>query len=104
MPNELSQRPAVARRVERLVERAIAMALDEDDDDDLATARLAWLARDDQAALDQAGELCLDHAEAGLVVRARAAGLLARVNQQKASYAGWSAGQERIGGWADLEG
>jgi len=103
MPNELSRQPAVASRVERLVERAIGLALDERDDD-LATARLAWLARDDQAALDQAGQLCLEQPEVGLVVRARAAGLLARVNQATASYAGWSAGQEGIGGWAHLEG
>jgi hypothetical protein len=73
-----SQQPAVASRVERLVERAIALAIDERDDD-LAVARLAWLAQDDQAALVQAGEVCLGLPEAGLVVRARAAGLLARV-------------------------
>jgi hypothetical protein len=103
MPNGLSQQPAVVSRVDRLVERAIALALEERDDD-LAAARLAWLAQDDRAALDQAGELCLDHAGAGLVVRARAAGLLARVNQGTASYAGWSAVQEGIGGPADLEG
>ena len=103
MANELSRQPAVASRVERLVERAIGLALDEGDDD-LATARLAWLARDDQAALDQAGELCLERTGVGLVVRARAAGLLARVNQATASYAGWSAGQSGVGGWADLEG
>jgi hypothetical protein len=103
MPNGLSPQPAVASRVDRLVERAIALALEERDDD-LAAARLAWLAQDDRAALDQAGEVCLEHTEVGLVVRARAAGLLARVNQAPASYAGWSAGQEGVGGRADLEG
>jgi len=103
MPNELSRQAAVASRVERLVERAMALALDERDDD-LATARLAWLARDDQTALDQAGELCLEQTEVGLVVRARAAGLLTRVNRAAASYAGWSAVREGFGGWADLEG
>jgi hypothetical protein len=78
MTSELSQRAAVASRVERLVERAIALAVDERDDE-LAVARLAWLAQDDQAALEEAGEVCLGHPEAGLVVRARATGLLARV-------------------------
>jgi hypothetical protein len=78
MTSELSQRAAVASRVERLVERAMALAIDERDDD-LAVARLAWLAQDDQAALEEAGEVCLGHPEVGLVVRARATGLLARV-------------------------
>jgi hypothetical protein len=55
----------------------MALAVDEHDDD-LAVARLAWLAQDDQAALEQAGEVCLEHTGVGLVVRARAAGLLAR--------------------------
>src|SRR5215216_183916 len=73
-----SQQPAVPSRVERLVERAIAFAIEERDDE-LAVARLAWLARDDQAALDQAGEVCLEHTEVGFVVCGRAAGLLARV-------------------------
>jgi hypothetical protein len=73
-----SQQPAVPSRVERLVERATAFAIEERDDE-LAVARLAWLARDDQAALDQAGELCLEHTEVGLVVCGRAAGLLAQV-------------------------
>jgi hypothetical protein len=78
MTSELTQRAAVASRVERLVERAMTFALDERDDD-LAVARLAWLAQDDQAALEEAGEVCLEHPDVGLVVRARAAGLLARV-------------------------
>jgi hypothetical protein len=43
MTSELRQRAAVASRVERLVERAMALAVDESDDD-LAVARLAWLA------------------------------------------------------------
>jgi hypothetical protein len=77
MTSELRQRAAVASRVERLVERAMALAVDESDDD-LAVARLAWLAQDDQAALAEAGEVCLGHSEAGLVVLARATGLLAR--------------------------
>jgi hypothetical protein len=73
------QQSAIASRVERLVERAIAFAVEERDEE-LAVARLAWLARDDQAALDQAGQVSLEHTEADLVVRARAAGLLARVH------------------------
>jgi len=73
------QQSAIASRVERLVERAIAFAVEERDEE-LAVARLAWLARDDQAALDQAGQVSLEHTESDLVVRARAAGLLARVH------------------------
>jgi hypothetical protein len=73
-----SQQPAVASRIERLVERAISLAIDEHDDE-LAVARLAWLAQDDQAALEEAGEVCLGNTEVDLVVRGRATGLLARV-------------------------
>ena len=79
MASEFSRQPAVASRVARLVERATALAVDELDDD-LAVARLAWLAQDDQAALEEAGEVCLVHTETNLVVRGRAAGLLARVH------------------------
>jgi hypothetical protein len=91
--------------VERLAERAIALAVDEGDDD-LAVARLAWLAQDDHAALGEAGEVCLGRAEVNLVVRGRAAGLLARVLQDPAmvSYGGWSAVQAGTGGRGDLEG
>jgi hypothetical protein len=74
----LSQQPAVPSRVERLVERAFAYAIDERDD--VAVARLAWVAQDDQAALEEASEVCLDRTEVDLVVRGRAAGLLARVH------------------------
>jgi hypothetical protein len=111
MTSELSQRAAVASRVERLVERALTFAIDERDGD-LAVARLAWLAQDDQAALEEAGEVCLGHPEAGLVVRARATGLLARArhhdpsmrSQALVGYGGRSAVQAGIGGRADLEG
>ena len=48
------QQQTVASKVERLVERAIAFAVHEHDDG-LAVARLAWLARDDHAALEEAG-------------------------------------------------
>src|SRR5829696_5247418 len=78
MTSGLPQQPAVASRVGRLAERAMTFAVDERDDD-LAVARLAWLAQDDQAALEEAAEVCLERAQGDLVVRARAAGLLARV-------------------------
>jgi hypothetical protein len=119
MTSELRQRAAVASRVERLVERAMALAVDESDDD-LAVARLAWLAQDDQAALAEAGEVCLGHPAAGLVVVARATGLLARARhhdpsrtrrrppgrqtQAMVSYGEWSAVQAGAEGRADLEG
>ena len=116
MTSGLPQQPAVASRVGRLVERAMTFAVDERDDD-LAVARLAWLAQDDQAALEEAAEVCLERAEGDLVVRARAAGLLARVRdhelavppprmqtQAAVSYGEWSATQAGIGGRADLEG
>jgi hypothetical protein len=123
MTSGLPQQAAVASRVGRLVERALALAIDERDDD-LAVARLTWLAQDDQAALDQAGEVCLARAEADLVVRGRAAGLLARVahhdlavrpagtrrrplsmrTQAIVSYGERSAVQAGFGGRADLEG
>jgi hypothetical protein len=110
MTSGLSQQPAVASRVGRLVERAMAFAVDERDDD-LAVARLAWQARDDRAALAEAGELCLGHTGADLVVRARAAGLLARVldppgmrDQAVVGYGEWSASQAGTRGRSDLEG
>jgi hypothetical protein len=74
----LPQHPAVPSRVERLVERAIAFAIDERDD--VAVARLAWLAQDDHVALEEASEVCLERTEVDLVVRGRAVGLLARVH------------------------
>jgi hypothetical protein len=70
--------PAAASRVERLVERAMAYAVEEYDDD-LAVARLAWLARNDQATLDQACDVCLSYTDIDLGIRGRAIGLLARV-------------------------
>jgi hypothetical protein len=127
MTSGAPQRSAVASRAERLVERAIALAVDERDDD-LAVARLAWLAQDDHAALEEAGEACLAHTEVNLVVRGRAAGLLAGVrhhdrdarlpgrpargavrqsgmqNQAIVSYGERSAVQAGIRGRADPEG
>jgi hypothetical protein len=61
--------------VERLVERAMAFAIEEYDDD-LAVARLA---HHDQAALDRACDVCLSLTDIDLGVRGRAIGLLARV-------------------------
>jgi hypothetical protein len=110
MTSGVPQQSAVASRVQRLVERAIAFAIDEHDD--LAVARLAWLAQGDQAALEEAGEACVGRTEVGLVVRARATGLLARVRHHElsmqdramVSYGEWSATQAGIGGRGDLEG
>ena len=62
MSSRLYPPPATDSRVERLVERAMAFAIEEFDDD-LAVARLAWLARDDQAALDEACDVCLSYAD-----------------------------------------
>jgi hypothetical protein len=64
--------------VERLVERAMAFAVEEYNDD-LAVARLAWLAHDDRVALDRACDVCLSNSDVDLGVRGRAIGLLARV-------------------------
>jgi hypothetical protein len=69
---------AAVFRVERLVEQAMALAVEEYDDD-LAVARLAWLAHDDLVALDQACDRCLSYTDIDLGVRGRAIGLLARV-------------------------
>jgi hypothetical protein len=65
MTSGVPQQSAVALRIARLVERAIAFAIEERDDN-LAVARLAWLAQDDQAALDQAGQVSLEHTETDL--------------------------------------
>ena len=51
----------------------------EEYDDDWAVARLAWLAQDDQAAIDQACDVCLSYTDIDLGIRGRAIGLLARV-------------------------
>jgi hypothetical protein len=51
----------------------------EEYDDDRAVARLTWLAQDDQAALDQACDVCLSYTDVDLGIRGRAIGLLARV-------------------------
>lgn len=51
----------------------------EEYDDDAAVARLAWLARDDHATLDQACDVCLSYTDVDLGIRGRAIGMLARV-------------------------
>ena len=51
----VSQQQTVASKVERLVERAITFA-DDEHDDGLAVARLAWLAQDDCVALRRPAE------------------------------------------------
>jgi hypothetical protein len=79
MASDLHLPPAPASsRVQRLVERAMTFAVEEYDDD-RAVARLAWLAQDDQAALDQACDVCLSYTDIDLGTRGRAIGLLARV-------------------------
>jgi hypothetical protein len=79
MASGLQLPPATASsRVQRLVERAMTFAVEEYDDDQ-AVARLAWLAQDDQAALDQACDVCLSYTDIDLGIRGRAIGLLARV-------------------------
>jgi hypothetical protein len=78
MSSGLGPLPATVSRIERLVERAMAYAVEEYDDD-RAVARLAWLAHDDQAALDQGCAVCLSYTDIDLGVRGRAIGLLARV-------------------------
>ena len=78
MTSGLRPPPATSARVERLVERAMTYAVEECDDD-WAVARLAWLAHNDQAALDQACDACLSYTDIDLGIRGRAIGLLARV-------------------------
>jgi hypothetical protein len=79
MASGLQLPPASASsRVQRLVERAMTYAVEEYDDD-RGVARLAWLAQDDQAALDQACDVCLSYTDLDLGIRGRAIGLLARV-------------------------
>ena len=51
----------------------------EEYDDDLAVARLAWLARNDKAAVDQACDVCLSYIDIDLGIRGRGIGLLAWV-------------------------
>jgi hypothetical protein len=66
---------AASSRVQRLVGRAMTFAVEEYDDD-RAVARLA---HHDQAALDQACDLCLSYTDIDLGIRGRTIGQLARV-------------------------
>ena len=68
-------------RTQRLTERAITFAIAEPDED-LAVARLAFLAHGDHAALDAAIDACLAHTERTLYTRWRAISLLVRVRYE----------------------
>jgi hypothetical protein len=68
-------------RSERLTERAISFAIAEADED-LAVARLAFLAQDDHAALDAAIDACLARTERTLYTRWRAISFLVRVRYE----------------------
>ena len=66
---------------ERLTERAISFAIAEADED-MAVARLAFLAQDDHAALDTAIDACLARTERTLYTRWRAISFLVRVRYE----------------------
>jgi hypothetical protein len=68
-------------RTEHLTERAITFALAKADED-LAVARLAFLAQGDHAAVDAAIAACLARIEPTLHTRWRAIGFLARVRYE----------------------
>jgi hypothetical protein len=66
---------------ERLTERAISFAIAEADEE-LAVARLAFLAHGDHAALDAAIDACLARTERTLYTRWRAISFLVRVRYE----------------------
>ena len=66
---------------QRLTERAISFAIAEADED-LAVARLTFLAQDDHAALDAAIDACLARTERTLHTRWRAISFLVRVRYE----------------------
>jgi hypothetical protein len=68
-------------RAERLTERAITFAIAEADEE-LAVARLAFLAHGDHAALDAAIDACLARTQRTLYTRWRAIGFLVRVRYE----------------------
>ena len=68
-------------RIEHLTERAISFAIAEADED-LAVARLAFLAQGDHAAVDAAIDACLARTERMLYTRWRAIGFLVRVRYE----------------------
>jgi hypothetical protein len=73
-------------RTERLTERAITFAIAEADED-LAVARLAFVAQGDHAALDTAIDACLARTECTLYTRWRAISFLVRVRYEDPSFA-----------------
>jgi hypothetical protein len=68
-------------RTDRLTERAITFAIAEPDEE-LAVARLAFLAQDDHAALDAAIDTCLARRDRSLYTRWRAISFLVRVRYE----------------------
>jgi hypothetical protein len=68
-------------RTARLTERAISFAIAEPNEE-LAVARLAFLAHGDHAALDAAIEACLARTERTLYTRWRAISFLVRVRYE----------------------
>ena len=68
-------------RTQRLTERAITFAIAEADEE-LAVARLAFLAHGDHAALDAAIDACLAHTERTLYTRWRAISFLVRIRYE----------------------
>jgi hypothetical protein len=68
-------------RTERLTERAISFAIAEPNEE-VAVARLAFLAQGDHAALDAAIDACLARTERSLYTRWRAIGFLVRVRYE----------------------
>jgi hypothetical protein len=68
-------------RIDHLTERAITFALAEPDED-LAVARLAFLAHGDHAALDAAIDACLARRDRTLYTRWRAISFLVRVRYE----------------------
>jgi hypothetical protein len=74
-------------RSERLTERAITFAIAEPDEN-LAVARLAFLAHGDHAALDAAIDACLARTERTLFTRWRAISFLVRVRYEEQPTSG----------------
>jgi hypothetical protein len=90
-------------RTERLTERAISFAIAEADED-LAVARLAFLAHGDHAALDAAIDACLARTERTLYTRWRAISFLVRVRyeDQLSSPPDLGRAGQLVGGSGDL--
>jgi hypothetical protein len=86
-------------RTERLTERAITFAIAEADED-LAVARLAFLAHGDHAALDAAIDACLASTDRSLYTRWRAISFIVRVRyeDQPSAERAASSGGPTVGG------